>query len=96
MSYLQKFPVDTLKLDGSFIQKIGENHASEKLISATINLAHSLDLNIVAECVETQYQWDFLKEQGCDFAQGYFFCKPLAAEEIKHFLKQYEINIQGN
>ncbi|MCZ6525389.1 MAG: EAL domain-containing protein [Gammaproteobacteria bacterium] len=96
LSYLQKFPVDTLKLDGSFIQKIGENHASEKLISATINLAHSLDLNIVAECVETQYQWDFLKEQGCDFAQGYFFCKPLAAEEIKHFLEQYEINIQGN
>jgi len=96
LSYLQKFPIDTLKLDGSFIQKIGENHASEKLISATINLAHSLDLNIVAECVETQYQWDFLKEQGCDFAQGYFFCKPLAAEEIKHFLEQYEINIQGN
>ncbi|MCH7694965.1 MAG: EAL domain-containing protein [Proteobacteria bacterium] len=96
LSYLQKFPVDTLKLDGSFIQKIGENHASEKLISATINLAHSLDLNIVAECVETQYQWDFLKEQGCDFAQGYFFCKPLAAEEIKHFLEQYESNIQGN
>ena len=96
LSYLQKFPVDRLKLDGSFIQKIGENHASEKLISATINLAHSLDLNIVAECVETQYQWDFLKEQGCDFAQGYFFCKPLAAEEIKHFLEQYESNIQGN
>ena len=96
LSYLQKFPVDTLKLDGSFIQKIGEKHASEKLISATINLAHSLDLNIVAECVETQYQWDFLKEQGCDFAQGYFFCKPLAAEEIKHFLEQYESNIQGN
>lgn len=93
LSYLQKFPVDTLKLDGSFIQKIGESRASEKLVSATINLAHSLDLKIVAECVETQYQWDFLKEQGCDFAQGYFFCKPLPAKEIKHFLEQYEINI---
>ena len=86
LSYLQSFPVDTLKLDGSFIRKIGENPASENLVSATINLAHSLNLKLVAESVETQGHLDFLREKGCDIIQGYFYSKPLTKEKFEKFM----------
>ncbi len=88
LSYLQSFPVDILKLDGTFIKEIGKNKTSEDIVSATINLVHSLGLKMVAEAVETKMQWDFLREHGCDYVQGHYFSRPLTVTEIKHFFKK--------
>ncbi|MEE9551427.1 MAG: EAL domain-containing protein, partial [Gammaproteobacteria bacterium] len=88
LSYLQSFPVDILKLDGTFIKEIGKNKTSEDIVSATINLVHSLGLKMVAEAVETKMQWDFLIKHGCDYVQGHYFSRPLTVTEVKHFFKK--------
>lgn len=87
LRYLKNLPVDTLKLDGMFIKDLTRNSASLGIVSSTIILAHSLNMELVAECVETQEQLDILKEYQCDLVQGYFFHKPMAAEEILNIKK---------
>lgn len=82
LRYLKNLPVDTLKLDGMFIKDLTRNSASLGIVSSTIILAHSLNMELVAECVETQEQLDILKEYDCDLVQGYFFYKPITAQEI--------------
>jgi EAL domain-containing protein (putative c-di-GMP-specific phosphodiesterase class I) len=82
LSYLKELPVDTLKLDGMFVMDLVENSSSRGIVSSTVILAHSLSMKIVAECVETKEQLEYLKEQGCNYAQGYFFHKPLNADQI--------------
>jgi len=82
LQYLKDLPVNTLKLDGMFVRDLSENFSSQGIASSTIILAHSLNMRIVAECVETQAQLDFLKERNCDFIQGYFFHKPLKPDEL--------------
>ena len=86
LRYLKELPVDTLKLDGMFVMDLAENNASRGIVSSTIILAHSLNMKIVAECVETQEQLAFLKQQNCDYAQGYYLHKPLSAQAIKEFM----------
>lgn len=88
LSYLQRIPCDVLKLDGSFVKMIGKNKTAEALVSATIILAHSLDFEMVAECVETQTQWDFLKNADCDIVQGYYYRKPLSISEMCEFMEE--------
>lgn len=92
LSYLQNFPCDVLKLDGSFVRKIGQNKTTEDLVTATIILAHSLGLEMIAECVETKGQLDFLKNAGCDMVQGYYYSKPLSVEEMGYLLEQHLID----
>ena len=82
LSYLRQYPFDTLKIDRSFIQDITLDPADRELVSAAIAMAHGLGLFVVAEGVETTEQLDHLIEQGCDFAQGYLFSKPVPAEEF--------------
>ena len=82
LRYLKELPVDTLKLDGMFVMDLAENNASRGIVSSTIILAHSLNMKIVAECVETKEQLAFLKQQNCDFAQGYHLHKPLSAQAM--------------
>ncbi|WP_085300323.1 EAL domain-containing protein [Cognaticolwellia mytili] len=86
LRYLKELPVDTLKLDGMFVMDLAENNASRGIVSSTIILAHSLNMKIVAECVETQEQLSFLKQQNCDYAQGFHLHKPLSAEAMLAFL----------
>ncbi|MDQ4063004.1 MAG: EAL domain-containing protein [Actinomycetota bacterium] len=81
LSYLRHFPVDFLKIDRSMIQGLGEDPKNEAIVSAVVNLAHALDKRVVAEGVETERQLARLREIGCDFAQGYYFAKPLPSEE---------------
>ena len=87
LRYLKNLPVDTLKLDGMFIKDLTRNSASLGIVSSTIILAHSLNMELVAECVETQEQLDILKEYNCDLIQGYFFYKPITAQEILEIKK---------
>jgi EAL domain-containing protein (putative c-di-GMP-specific phosphodiesterase class I) len=84
--YLKRMPVDSLKIDQSFITGLGEDPGDEAIVSGTIGLAHALGLKVVAEGVETADQLAKLKELGCDLAQGYYFTKPLASEAAERLL----------
>lgn len=77
LAYLKQFPVDKLKIDRSFISEMHAQSNDAAITQAIINLAHSLKLNVLAEGVETNHQAKFLKENKCDFAQGYHFNKPM-------------------
>jgi len=83
LSYLKKFPVDKLKLDISFVRDIPSDPAGNSIAKAIIALAHNLNLKVIAEGVENERQYQFLKEHGCDEMQGYYFSVPLPAEAFK-------------
>ncbi len=82
LQYLQDFPADTLKLDGMFIRTLETDRRSQGIVRSTIILAHSLGLELVAECVEEQWQLDFLTANQCDLIQGFLFSKPIKAEDL--------------
>jgi predicted signal transduction protein with EAL and GGDEF domain len=82
LAYLKLLPVGTLKIDRSFVVGIGANVGDEAIIRTVVALARSLGLTTVAEGVDSQHQLDFLREQGCDEIQGYFFSQPLSAAEF--------------
>ncbi len=87
LSYLKRFPIDTLKIDREFVGDISNDPEDAAITSAIIALGHSLDLQVVAEGVETQEQLNFLAENECDQVQGYLLSKPLSAEDCQQFLK---------
>lgn len=80
LSYLQRLPVDALKIDQSFVGEMVGSKGAAAIVRSTIELAHSLDLTVVAEGVETQAQWNALDALGCDTAQGYLVSKPMPIE----------------
>jgi EAL domain-containing protein (putative c-di-GMP-specific phosphodiesterase class I) len=82
LSYLKQLPIDTLKLDRSFVKDIETDPSDVAICKSTITLAHNLELKVVAEGVETQGQRDFLALHHCDIFQGYLFSKPLPAEQL--------------
>lgn len=86
LDYLKRLPVDYLKIDGSFIEGLGEDHKDEVIVSAAIGLAHSLGLKVVAEGVETAEQTERLRELGCDVAQGHYFARALTKDQIPAFI----------
>jgi diguanylate cyclase (GGDEF)-like protein/PAS domain S-box-containing protein len=94
LSYLKSFPIDTLKIDKSFVRDITNNPDDAAIATSIITLAHSLNFNVIAEGVETGEQFSFLKEQLCDDVQGFYFSKPLSAEKfektIRKNLKNYD------
>jgi EAL domain-containing protein (putative c-di-GMP-specific phosphodiesterase class I) len=85
LSYLQRLPIDVLKIDRSFITPLGSDQ-STAIVRAIIAMAHSLDLRVVAEGVETERQLSILRMLGCDIAQGYLYSKPLPAETFMNQL----------
>jgi EAL domain-containing protein (putative c-di-GMP-specific phosphodiesterase class I) len=85
LSYLRHFPFDTLKIDRSFVGDIAEDPEDAELVVASLSLAHSLKLKVLAEGVETESQLDLLRQQGCQLAQGFLFAKPLRADEFRAF-----------
>lgn len=82
LNYLNRFSIDELKIDKTFIQDISAKSDSRKVITAIIALAHNLNLKVVAEGVETEEQLRFLRENDCDQVQGYYFSRPLSTEEF--------------
>lgn len=88
LSYLRRFPVDVLKVDGSFITRLGEGASDAALVSAVADMGHALGLTVVAECVETALQLAELCEAGCDLAQGYYFARPEPAETLHGMLSE--------
>jgi EAL domain-containing protein (putative c-di-GMP-specific phosphodiesterase class I) len=87
LAYLKRFPIDTLKVDRSFIRDIPTNPDDMKITRAIIAMAHGLKLNVVAEGVETAEQLQFLRSLSCDAVQGYFLYRPLREEEVADALK---------
>jgi diguanylate cyclase (GGDEF)-like protein/PAS domain S-box-containing protein len=84
--YLKDFPVHSLKIDRSFVEHVSEDASDAAIVGASIALAHSLGLGVVAEGVETVKQLDFLREHGCDHGQGFLFAKPMPAGDLAKFL----------
>ncbi len=92
MSYLKKFPIDTLKIDKSFVDDIIDKDESGRLLVNTIlSMGKSLNLKIVAEGVETKEQYEFLRDNGCDIIQGYYFAKPMCEDDFIALLKEDKI-----
>lgn len=89
LTYLKRFPISTVKIDKEFVMNIPAERDSVAIVTAILAMSQSLGLEVVAEGVETSGQLEFLKERGCDFIQGYFFAKPMPAEEATHFLRTH-------
>ena len=86
LTHLKQFPVDRLKIDRSFVRDSTSEAGDAAICKATIGLAHSLGLKVVAEGIETQEQFAFLASQGCDFGQGYLFGKPLQGAALAQYI----------
>jgi len=88
MSYLQKLPINIIKIDKSFVDNIPHTHDGNVIVQGIISLSKALSLKIIAEGVEIQEQNDFLKDNGCDMIQGYLYSKPLKEVDFLEFLKK--------
>lgn len=103
LNYLKQFPVDTLKIDQSFVRELHNNTSDETIVKTIISMAHNLQLDVVAEGIETREQLVFLQRHLCDCAQGYFFSKPIPAKDwaieassIEELVKEFGISQDVN
>ena len=86
LSYLHRFPIDRIKVDRAFVGGLPDSRASLAIVSAVVSFARALDIEVVAEGVETQAHVDALRDLGCEYAQGFFFHRPLEPERITALL----------
>jgi EAL domain-containing protein (putative c-di-GMP-specific phosphodiesterase class I) len=86
LSYLRSFPIDAIKIDQSFIRQISIAPDDTSIVTAMINMGHSLKLRVIAEGVETQEELDFLRTHRCDEVQGYLFSRPVTAEHFARLI----------
>ena len=87
LSYLHKMPIDNLKIDRSFIKNLHLYKNDKALVQAIVTMAHTLGMNVIAEGVELEEQYDFLEKIGCEVMQGFLISKPVPPSEIEHFLQ---------
>jgi EAL domain-containing protein (putative c-di-GMP-specific phosphodiesterase class I) len=87
LRYLARLPIDTLKIDRSFVMAMTENADDMAIVASIISLAHGLDLNVVAEGVETEEQQKLLRLLRCDQTQGHLFSRPVAKDELENLLR---------
>ena len=86
LSYLHRFPIDRIKIDRDFVRGLPDSRADQAIVSAVLSFARALDMEVVAEGVETQQHVDALRELGCEYAQGFFFHRPMEAGRISALL----------
>ncbi len=86
--HLNSLPIALLKIDKSFVGGMEEREENRKLVHAMINLAHNLNLEVVAEGVETDAHLDFLRKEGCDYIQGYLLSRPVPEQEVSQLLRR--------
>ena len=91
LAYLQKHDIDYLKIDQAFVRNMAPGSKDLSLCEAIVVMAHKLGLKVIAEGVETKQQRDLLLAAGCDYAQGYFFSRPVSAEMMEIFLKEHAV-----
>lgn len=93
MSYLHRLPIDTLKVDRSFVNRIGLEGEHAEIIQTIIKLAFNLGIDVIAEGIETEGQLNFLKDMSCDYGQGYYYSRPIdtvaATKMIENLSKPY-------
>lgn len=94
LNVLRHLPIDTLKIDKSFVDDIMEDLNTAPIVKTIIDMGTNLNLNIIAEGIENEKQLDFLKENSCDFGQGYFFSRPLSADNVIKILESCNYNIK--
>jgi len=87
LAYLKKLPVGELKIDKTFVMQMSENSMDRKIVQSVIDLAHNMELQVVAEGVENEASLDMLVSMGCDFAQGYFIAKPMSLSDLPGWLE---------
>ena len=88
LSYLQRFQVDKLKIDKSFVTNLSSNEQNLAIVTAIIQMAHSLNLQTTAEGIEDQQVQDMLTSLGSNFGQGYYFAKPMPADEFLRYAQE--------
>jgi len=86
LSYLQRFPLDELKVDRSFINELEDETSEAPIVRAMVSLAHDLGMRVVAEGIETQVQLDYIKDLDCELYQGYLCSKPVVAKAFTDLL----------
>jgi len=95
LNYLRKFPIDTLKIDQSFVRDINTDAGASGVCRAIITLGHQLGMTVLAEGVETAAQVGYLRRNDCDFFQGYYFCKPVSAVRALEILRSRYLAHEG-
>jgi EAL domain-containing protein (putative c-di-GMP-specific phosphodiesterase class I) len=95
LAYLQRFPLAKLKIDRSFVENLLTSRNDQAIVSAVVGLAQTLDLELVAEGVETEAQRDLLTEMGCDHIQGWLVCKALPSEELAQRFESRALRVHG-
>jgi len=88
INYLRQYPVESLKIDRSFVAELGVSRQADTLVKIIIQMAKSLDIRVIAEGVETQKQVDFLCALGCDYLQGFYFARPMPKEQFLKFISR--------
>ena len=88
LAYLQKLPVSELKIDRSFVQHMADRPQDRKIVRSIIDLAHNLDMRVVAEGIEDERSLDMLVSMGCDYGQGFYIARPMPAAQLKGWLQQ--------
>jgi EAL domain-containing protein (putative c-di-GMP-specific phosphodiesterase class I) len=90
LAYLQKLPFNKLKIDYSFIKNIPQDNEEAKLVKSIIHIANALNLRVIAEGVETDAQKEFLLNNGCNYIQGYYYSKPLSANDMLKYIQMLQ------
>jgi two-component system CheB/CheR fusion protein len=93
LSYLKRWRVDSLKIDRSFVRDIATDASDHAIVSAIVAMARSLNIQVVAEGIETWQQLEILRNMGCALAQGFLFARPCAAAEAARYLRVEPLNL---
>jgi len=96
LAYLKKFPIQTLKIDRSFVRDLGSSSDDNAIVKATIAMASSLNLKVIAEGVENNSQLNVLKGYNCEEVQGFFFARPMSSKDFSLYMKNEASNTSNS